>query len=51
MSARVGPPPTASSAMPATSEPIGIRPTESVRAVAPTRPSRASGESMVRSET
>ncbi len=48
MRASVAVPPIASRRAPATTAPIGMRPTESVRAVAPTRPSRASGESWVR---
>jgi hypothetical protein len=41
-------PPTASRRIPVISAPTGISPTDSVRAVAPTRPSRTSGESIVR---
>ena len=44
----VSAPPIASRRMPVTRAPTGIRPTDSVRAVAPTRPSRTSGASIVR---
>ena len=48
MSASVAAPPMLSSRTPVASAPIGVRPTDTVRAVAPTRPSIASGESSVR---
>ena len=46
--AMVAAPPMRSSSAPAVSAPIGVSPTETVLAVAPTRPSSASGENSVR---